>query len=156
MSETNPFELLANKETTTGEPVTEQAPVAPAVSPVDLDHAVIDLRCPALRKPHDRLAAWIILTDEYGKPTEQNVDDFLLNFGSYLLDGKFHLPKKARNKFDNFFLADPYRFRGGYDFYADLEAFAKHLSAVNPESDIREFIKTWKNHKEEQTNEKCD
>ena len=25
MNETNPFELLANKETTTGEPVTEQA-----------------------------------------------------------------------------------------------------------------------------------
>ena len=144
MSETNPFELLANKETTTGEPVTEQAPVVPAV---------IDVRCPAVRKPQDRLAAWIILPDEYGKPSEQNVDDFLMNFGPYLLNGKFHLPKKTRNKFDHFFLEAPYRFRGGYDFYADLEAFAKHLSAVNPESDIREFIKTWKNHKEEQTNE---
>lgn len=130
-----------------GVPVIEQAPVAPAV---------IDLRCPALRKPQDRLAAWIILTDEYGKPSEQNVDDFLLNFGPYLLKGKFHLPKKTRNKFDHVFLEPQYRSRGGYDFYADLEAFAKHLSGVNPESDIREFIKTWNNNKEEQTNEKCD
>ena len=40
MNESNPFELLANKETITGEPVTEQAPstqptTAPAVLPAD-------------------------------------------------------------------------------------------------------------------------
>ena len=33
MNETNPFELLANKETTTGEPVTEQAPTTPSTQP---------------------------------------------------------------------------------------------------------------------------
>ena len=98
----------------------------------------------ALRPLANRLLAWIVLTNNYGKPEDKYIESFLFNFGGAIKHGRFNLTEDQRSRFDNVFLNDArYHFTGGFDFYMDMIAFGKQYHGPNFKTDARYFIKTW-------------
>lgn len=103
------------------------------------DCSRIELNCDELNTPIKKLKAWIILTDEYGKPSDYYLDDFLHNFGYSIKNGNFTaLNKYDISEFNKHFKNDEYKFEGGWSFYN----FASKLRDLEIE-EIKRCIKDW-------------
>lgn len=109
------------------------------------ERAVINLLGSDVARPLvNRLLIWIILTDDYGKPSDEFIDDFIFNFGGAIKRHRFNLTEEQRSRFDDAFSDDTHcHFTGGFDFYMDLIAFGKQYHGHNFKTDARNFIKSW-------------
>lgn len=89
-----------------------------------------------------KLQAWIILTDEYGKPSDKYADDFLYNFEVAIKNGNFIISQRDDLERAYAECTNPV-YTGGADFYIDLSTWSKQYHGRNFKTAIQNFIKSW-------------
>lgn len=118
----------------------EPSPIGEVESIVE--SSVLDLSH-TYRKKLPRLAAWIVVTEEYGRPSDENIDDFLLNFSGFLKRRSFVFSEEVKAVFDEMFLTDDYHFTGGFRFFTELGEVATQFRGRDFEAAVRDYIKSW-------------
>ena len=115
--------------------------------------ALINLReASSLKNCADRLLAWLVLTDEYGKPSDKFIDSFIYNFGDVISNGVlWERISPNRTELDNKVYSDKYSESPGgmlfYEFIGTLKGQSKaELKGIISDWDMEKAVLEEEDH----------